>query len=86
MADPVGDNDAGNARTKLMEMVAKQMDAIEADYGDGFEIDAAVTVVSVTTGGNTELRLRRLNVDPLQALGLLYLGQDNLREQITGAG
>jgi hypothetical protein len=78
-------NEAPNARTRLLEEVATQMDAIEGDFGEDFEIEAAVTVVAVKGSGRSELRVRHINASPVEAIGLLYLGQDNLKESISGS-
>ena len=62
---------ADNARTRLMHEVAEQMDAIEGDYGDGFEIGRIVTIVEVIKpDGAAELRVRA-NQRPWETLGML---------------
>ncbi len=69
-------------RTKLMEEVAQQMDAIEADFGDDFEIDRVVTIVTIKgPDGNAGLRIRNAEMSPLEAVGLLSLAQDVLKAQ-----
>ena len=46
-------------RARLMQEVAEQMDAIEAEYGDGFEIGRVITVVEINRpDGGVELRVR----------------------------
>src|SRR5690242_14321796 len=56
-----GDNspeetDAPDPRARLMHEVAEQMDAIEADFGDGYQIGRVITIVEITgPDGNVEL-------------------------------
>lgn len=64
-----------DARTRLMQEVADQMDAIEADYGDEFMIGRVITVVEVfkqqggaVTGVDVRVRAGQF---PWVALGLL---------------
>jgi hypothetical protein len=79
MAEP---GEGTGARTKLLQQVAAQMDAIEADFGDAFEIVSAVTVV-VVKRPDDELGIRVRNVDmsPLEAVGVLSVAQDILKSQ-----
>lgn len=75
---------AGSPRTKLMEEVAQQMDAIEADFGDDFEIDRVITIVMIKQpDGSTGLRVRNVEMSPLEAIGLLSMAQDVLKAQAT---
>jgi hypothetical protein len=58
-------------RTRLMEEVADQMDAIETDFGDGFEIGRVITVVEVTgPDGTVGIRVRAGQY-PWVSLGML---------------
>lgn len=88
MAGPDDPQDAENAgevdspRTKLMEEVAAQMDAIEADFGDDFEILRVLTVVVLQRpDGNVGIRVRNAETSPLEAVGYLSLAQDILKAQ-----
>jgi len=73
---------ANGARTKLMEEVAQQMDAIEADFGDDFEILKVLTIVMVKRpDGDAGLRIRNMDMSPLEAVGLLSMAQDVLKVQ-----
>lgn len=57
-------------KAHLMEEVAAQMDAIEADFGDDFVIGRVVTIVEVRTpDGETNLRIRAA-MEPWAALGM----------------
>jgi hypothetical protein len=54
-----------------MQEVAKQMDAIEADFGDDFQIGRVVTVVEVATpSGGIDVRVRSSSY-PWVTYGLL---------------
>jgi len=58
-------------RAKLMHEVAEQMDAIEADFPDGFEIGRVLTIVEVKApDGAPSLRVRA-GMLPWVALGML---------------
>ncbi len=74
-------------RTKLMEEVAQQMDAIEADFGDDFEILKVMTIVMVKRpDGDAGLRIRNMDMSPLEAVGLLSMAQDVLKAQAITPG
>jgi hypothetical protein len=80
--DPDDQAGASGARTKLMEEVAQQMDAIEADFGDDFEILKVLTIVMVKRpDGDAGLRIRNMDMSPLEAVGLLSMAQDVLKVQ-----
>ncbi len=78
---------ASGPRTKLMEEVAQQMDAIEADFGDDFEILKVMTIVMVKRpDGDAGLRIRNMDMSPLEAVGLLSMAQDVLKAQAITQG
>ncbi len=84
--DDPGNGDAqSDDRARLMHEVAEQMDAIEADFGDGFRIGRVITIVEVTgPDGNVELRLRA-GVLPWVAIGMLRFAQRSLEAQMGSA-
>jgi hypothetical protein len=60
-----------DGRSRLMQEVAEQMDAIEADFGSDFKIGRVITIVEVTQpDGEVGLRLRA-GMFPWVALGML---------------
>jgi hypothetical protein len=62
---------AADPRAKLMEEVASQMDAIETDFGDGYQIGNVVTVVEVfQPDGVVGIRVR-CNQQPWIGVGML---------------
>ncbi len=62
-------------RARLMQEVAQQMDAIEADYPNGFGIGRVLTIVEVVDAeGSPELRVRA-NMLPWVALGMLKFAE-----------
>ena len=68
-------------RTRLMQEVAEQMDAIEADFGDGYRIGRVITVVEVTRpDGETELRVRAGQY-PWVTVGMLRFAQKIIESQ-----
>lgn len=61
-----------DARAKLMQEVAAQMDAIERGFGEDFEIGRVITVVEVKNGADVNLRVRAQML-PWVALGMLRM-------------
>jgi hypothetical protein len=89
-----GDQNAGQEhegeqpgpRARLMQEVADEMDAIEADFGDAFEIGRVITIVEVKRGeGEVGLRVRAGQY-PWVALGMLYAAQEIVKMQMAGGG
>jgi hypothetical protein len=73
--------DAGSdSRSKLGEEVAAQMDAIERDFGDDYEIGNVVTVVEVITRETAGIRVR-CNQQPWIGLGMLKIAEKALENQ-----
>jgi hypothetical protein len=69
--DPPGDPPSHDPRAKLMQEVAEQMDAIETDFGDSYEIGRVITIVEVKgPDGNVGLRVRA-GMYPWVAMGML---------------
>jgi hypothetical protein len=88
MAD-AGDESAGNegaqpdARAKLMQEVAAQMDAIETDFGDDYKIGRVITIVEVTgPDGVVALRVRAGQY-PWVALGMLDYAKKSVEAQLS---
>jgi hypothetical protein len=81
-----GDADVGegaaelDARATLMKEVAEQMDAIEADFGDDYQIGAVVTVVEVMRPQGAGIRVR-CNAPPWVGLGMLRIAEKALEDQ-----
>jgi hypothetical protein len=83
-----GSGGAGNEgeqpdpRARLMQEVASEMDAIEADFGDEYQIGRVITVVEVIRP-NEEVNLRvRAGQLPWVTLGMLRFAQKVLENQI----
>lgn len=71
-------------RSKLMHEVAEQMDAIEADFGDGYQIGRVITVVEVVRPDeNVEIRVRAGQL-PWVTLGMLDWAKKSLEAAIGG--
>jgi len=59
-------------RARLMQEVAEEMDAIETDFGDDYQIGRVITIVEVLRPGN-EVGLRvRAGQYPWVTLGMLH--------------
>jgi hypothetical protein len=73
-----------DGRSRLMQEVAEQMDAIEADFGHDFEIGRVITVVEVTTpDGTVNIRVRAGQY-PWVTLGMLDWAKKIVEAQMAG--
>jgi len=71
-----------DGRTRLMQEVAEQMDAIEADFGRDFEIGRVITIVEVKgPDGNVGLRVRAGQL-PWVSIGMLEFAKKSLESQM----
>jgi hypothetical protein len=69
-------------RAKLMHEVAEQMDAIDADYPDGFTIGRVITVVEVFGPDETvDVRVRAGQL-PWVSLGMLDWAKKSLEAAV----
>jgi hypothetical protein len=81
---PSADGDEPDPRGKLMHEVAEQMDAIEADFGDGYKIGRVITIVEVS-GPDGEVGLRvRAGQYPWVSLGMLEFAKKSLEASMAG--
>lgn len=75
----------GDRRSRLMNEVAEQMDAIEADFGSNFEIMRVLTLVEVKQpDGDVSLRVRA-QMYPWVALGMLEFAKKSFEQQMGGS-
>jgi hypothetical protein len=72
-----------DAKNKLGEEVAAQMEAIENDFGDDYEIGAVVTVVEVIRSDGAGVRVR-CNAPPWVGLGLLRIAEKAIEANDEG--
>jgi hypothetical protein len=89
MADAANEGTGGaggepDPRARLMEEVAAQMDAIETDFGDSYEIGAVVTIVEVRRPDGTVGVRVRSNSPLWVGLGLLQVAEKVLEHQGEG--
>jgi hypothetical protein len=85
------DEDAGetgpqaNPRAKLMQEVAEEMDAIETDFGDNYQIGRVITIVEVIRpDDNIGLRVRAGQY-PWVTLGMLRAAEKIVEGQLGGS-
>ncbi|HWX52097.1 MAG TPA: hypothetical protein VNY34_02315 [Solirubrobacteraceae bacterium] len=82
--DPGSGDSNPDPRAKLMHEVAEQMDAIESDFGDGYQIGRVVTVVEVARpDGNVEIRVRAGQF-PWVSLGMLDWAKKSVEAALGG--
>jgi len=82
MADAEHD-ETPDPRAKLGEEVAAQLDAIETDFGDDYEIGHIVTIVEVVRPDGAGVRVRS-NAPPWLAVGMLRFAEKALEAQGQG--
>jgi hypothetical protein len=71
-----------NPRAKLMQEVAEEMDAIEADFGDNYQIGRVITIVEVMQPDeNIGLRVRAGQY-PWVTLGMLRAAEKIVEGQL----
>lgn len=82
-----GGGESQNPRAKLMQEVAEEMDGIEADFGDDYQIGRVILVAEVVRpGGEVGLRIRAGQM-PWVAIGMLRSAQQIIESQMgSGAG
>ncbi|MGH2911361.1 MAG: hypothetical protein ACRDJ3_02675 [Solirubrobacteraceae bacterium] len=77
------DDQEPDPRARLMHEVAEQMDAIEADFGDGYRIGRVVTIVEVMQpNGNVGLRIRAGQY-PWVTVGMLEWAKKSIEAAAT---
>ena len=75
--------DQPNPRARLMQEVAEEMDGIEAEFGDNYQIGRVILVAEVIRPNN-EVGLRvRAGQMPWVALGMLRAAQLTIESQLT---
>jgi hypothetical protein len=73
-----------DGRTRLMQEVAEQMDAIEADFGNDYEIGRVITIVEVIGRNPERVEVRvRAGQYPWVALGMLDFAKKSVEAQIS---
>jgi hypothetical protein len=80
MADAAGSEAQHEPRARLMREVAEQMDAIETDFGDDYEIGHVVTIVEVIRQDGAGIRVR-CSAPPWIGLGMLKVAEKALEGQ-----
>jgi hypothetical protein len=77
-------------QTKMGRVVADQMEAIEADYGDDCEIGDVCAIVEVLGPHGSHLRVRGSDMRPHIMVGLLRLSENvfigGMRSEEAGGG
>lgn len=80
-----GESAEPSPRARLMQEVAEEMDQIEADFGDEYQIGRVITLVEVLRpNGEVNLRVRAGQL-PWVTLGMLRFAEKVLESQITGS-
>ncbi len=72
--------------SKAGQVIAEQMEALEADFGDkdGYDIGAVVTIVEVSGPDGSNFRIRNNMGNPVLALGVMRLAEDELIRAMRG--
>ena len=83
-ADAASDGGEPDARTRLMQAVAEEMDGIEAEFGDSYQIGRVITIVEILNpGGEEGVALRvRAGQYPWVSLGILEAAKKIVEAQL----
>ncbi|HUA11700.1 MAG TPA: hypothetical protein VMA83_06820 [Solirubrobacteraceae bacterium] len=69
-------------RARLMHEVAAQMDVIESEFGDDFQIGRVITIVEVVEpNGNVGMRVRSAQL-PWVTIGMLHIALKSVESQL----
>ena len=71
-------------QSKIGQIVAAQMEALEADYGDDCEIGDVCTIVEVVGPHGSHVRVRNSDGRPHIGLGLLLTAEQALLSNLQG--
>ena len=74
------DGGTQDPRATLLREVAAQMDAIEADFGDDYQIGSVVTIVEVQRPDGAGVRVR-CNAPPWVGIGMIRMAEKVLEGQ-----
>lgn len=83
-ADAENESEQPDPRTRLMQEVAQEMDDIEEQFGENFEMGRVITIVEVITPPeNVGLRVRAGQY-PWVTLGMLHAAVKIMEAQMAG--
>jgi hypothetical protein len=71
-------------QSKIGKVVAEQMEAIEADYGDDCEIGDVCTIVEVIGPHGSHVRVRSSDMRPHSGLGLIRMAEQAMLGNLGG--
>ncbi|HEY5053410.1 MAG TPA: hypothetical protein VII45_08370 [Solirubrobacterales bacterium] len=71
-------------QSKVGQVVAAQMEALEADYGEESQIGDVCTIVEVVGPHGSHVRVRSSDMRPHVALGLLRMAERAMLSNIQG--
>jgi len=72
-------------QSKIGKVVAEQMEAIEADYGDECEIGDVCTIVEVIGPHWSHVRVRSSDMRPHSGLGLIRMAEQAMLGNLGGS-
>jgi hypothetical protein len=72
-------------QSKIGKVVAEQMEAIEADYGDDCEIGDVCTIVEVIGPHGSHVRVRSSDMRPHSGLGLIRMAEQAMLGNLGGS-
>ncbi len=77
---PDGEHEGHGPVNKLGAEVAAQMEAIEHDFGDDYEIGNVITIVEVITSNGPGIRVR-CSAPPWTGVGMLRIAEKMIETQ-----
>ena len=73
-------------QTKMGQVVAEQMEALEADYDEDCEIGDVCSIVEVLGPHGSAVRVRGSDMRPHVMIGLLRMSESIFLGSVTGEG
>ena len=73
-------------QTKMGQVVAEQMEALEADYDENCEIGDVCTIVEVLGPHGSHVRVRGSDMRPHIMIGLLRMSESIFLGNLSGEG
>ncbi|HEY7891008.1 MAG TPA: hypothetical protein VIC05_02240 [Solirubrobacteraceae bacterium] len=74
-----------NPRAKLMQEVAEEMDSIEGEFGDDYQIGRVITIVEIVRPDNNVGLRVRAGQYPWVTLGMLHAAEKIVESQLGGS-
>lgn len=74
--------------SKVGQLIAEQMEALERDYGtrEGYEVAGGISIVVITGPGGSHFRIRSNMGHPAMTLGAMRMAEDEFLRALREPG